>query len=100
MAKYVVNVHDRTFIDDKGNSIDYSRLCLSGTINGETLTLEFKLSKTERQIAKLILATTEDLKTEARSASEEELEAFLEHNNKGDGSTSSEVHTINVRNEG
>lgn len=89
MNKYVVNVVDRTFIDDNGNTIDYSRLCLSGTINGETLTLEFKLSKTERQMAKLILATTEDLKTEARAASEDELEAFLKHNYKGDESNSS-----------
>lgn len=88
MSKYIVFIQDRTFMDDKGNSIDYSRLCLTGTINGETLTLEFKLSKTERQIAKLILATTEDLKTEARSASESELEAFLEHNDRNGESNS------------
>lgn len=89
MSKYVVNVVDRTFIDDNGNTIDYSRLCLSGTINGETLTLEFKLSKTERQMAKLILATTEDLITEARAASEKELESFLELNNRSGESNSS-----------
>lgn len=89
MTKYIVYVDDRTFNDDKGNSVDYSRLCLSGTINGETLTLEFKLSKTERQMAKLILSTTEDLKTEARAASEEELEAFLEHNTRNVESDSS-----------
>lgn len=88
MAKYVVYVDDRTFIDDNGNSIDYSRLCLSGTINGETLTLEFKVSKTERQMAKLILSATEDLKTEARSASEKELEAFLDNNYKNGESDS------------
>lgn len=90
MTKYMVYVDDRTFNDDKGNSVDYSRLCLSGTINGETLTLEFKLSKTERQMAKLILATTEDLKTEARAASEDELEAFLEKNNRDGESNSSQ----------
>lgn len=95
MTKYVAYIQDRTFIDDKGNSIDYSRLCLSGTINGETFTLEFKLSKTERQMAKLILATTEDLKTEARSASESELEAFLENNNrKGESNSGNKIEVM------
>jgi hypothetical protein len=80
MQKYRVYVDDRQFIDDKGNAVDYSKLCLTGTINGQILTQEFKLTKTDRMITNLILNTTEDLKSDARQATEDELESFLQEN--------------------
>ena len=60
-----------------GKPIEWSVLQIIASVNGETLTLELKTSKTEALMARMLLASNEQIKTEARKASEDELDAFF-----------------------
>lgn len=57
-----VKIVQRTFTDKTNGVITpYKRLVISGSINGEILTLELKLSDTEMQFASALLSSKEEL---------------------------------------
>jgi len=60
-----------------GKPIEWSVLQIIASVNGEILTLELKTSKTEALMARMLLNSTEQLKTEARKASEDELDDYF-----------------------
>lgn len=78
MAKvYIANL---SFNNDNGEIIPYKRLCISGIINGETQTLQIKLSPTEELLAKMLLESEEEpLETVTRTASDDESDEFFKN---------------------
>lgn len=55
----IVKITPHTFINDEtGERINYKRLSIIGVLNGETRTLQVKLSKTELMLAELLLEST------------------------------------------
>jgi len=72
-----ITILEKTFKDkDSGENISYNRLAIIGTINGETHTLEIKLEPTQLMLAKMLLASTEELETATHKATDEEKEQF------------------------
>lgn len=61
-----------------GKPINWSVLTITGYIGGDFQTLELKLSKTEKMLADILLANTEEQPTQnSRPANAEEQETFL-----------------------
>jgi len=80
MAKVAI-VQMEPFLNDKGEEVNYQRLCISGYVGGELHTLEIKLEKSELLLAKMLLSSTENKPTTvARKSSEDELNTFLDEN--------------------
>jgi len=50
-----------------GEQIPYERLAISGSLNGETMTLELKLEKSQLQLAKALLNSDEKLDVSLRN---------------------------------
>lgn len=76
-----VRIISKQFTDDKtGEITPYKRLAIIGSLNGEVLTLEVKLSKAELQLAQALLASEESLEVSSRKATAQEEEAFQEKN--------------------
>lgn len=68
------------FLNDKGEQVNYERLCISGYIGGEIHTLEIKLEKSELLLAKMLLSSSEEKpKENVRKANSEEI---AEHSSK------------------
>lgn len=64
MGNYKLAIVQKSFTDDQtGEITPYKRLALSGSIGGEIMTLEIKLTKAELMLANIIMNNSEDLKT-------------------------------------
>lgn len=84
---YQVGIKKYNFTREDGELIPYSRLVLAGSVNGEILSLEIKLDKTELMLAKLILEQSEKNEAFMRKANNDELEDFLNYNKEGSDSS-------------
>lgn len=51
-----LKIIQHSFLDSTNEKVEYERLALCGTLNGEYLQLELKLSKAELQLAKALMA--------------------------------------------
>lgn len=55
----IVKITPHTFLNDEtGERVNYKRLSIIGVLNGETRTLQVRLSKTELMLAELLLEST------------------------------------------
>lgn len=66
--------------NETGEIVPYKRLCITGSVNGDSHTLELKLSKEQLVLAEMLLTSKEEVSTSTRKASAEEVDNFLSEN--------------------
>lgn len=72
-----VQVLEKTFNKDDGTPVKYRVLAIAGSVNGTEFTLEIKASKTELDMASMLLSSTEKLSVGSRKPNEQEIDNFL-----------------------
>lgn len=70
-VNYLLQQRQKSFINDRGESVPYTETVMSGYVAGELIEINLKLTQADRKLVRLLLNAAEDVNVSTASAAEQ-----------------------------